>query len=153
MGSRKGADQRLYNIWHNIKKRCYYTGATSFKYYGEKGIKVCDEWRHNYDAFAEWAIKNGYNGTLTIDRIDSNGDYSPDNCRLATPKQQAYNRSTNHNITFNGETHALTEWAEILGINYRTLSRRINMLGWSIERALSTPVDMRYSHPPVTRRS
>ena len=153
MGSRKGADQRLYNIWHNIKNRWYYTGATSFKYYGEKGIKVCDEWRHNYDAFAEWAIKNGYNETLTIDRIDSNGDYSPDNCRLATPKQQAYNRSTNHNITFNGETHALTEWAEILGINYRTLSRRINMLGWSIERALSTPVDMRYSHPPVTRRS
>lgn len=149
MGSRKGADQRLYNIWHNIKKRCYYSGATSYKYYGAKGIKVCDEWINNYDAFAEWAIANGYNENLTIDRIDSNGNYSPENCRLATSRQQAYNRSTNHIMTYKGETHALTEWAEILGMNYRTLARRVNMLGWSDEKALSTPVDMRYSHPPI----
>lgn len=153
MGSRKGTNKRLYNIWHNIKKRCYYPGATSYKYYGAKGIQVCQEWLHDYCAFEKWAVENGYNDSLTIDRIDSSGDYSPENCRLATPRQQAYNRSTNHNITFNGETHALTEWAEMLGINYRTLARRVNMLGWSDEKALSTPVDMRYSHPPIDRRS
>lgn len=148
MGSRNGANPRLYNIWHNIKKRCYYPRATSYKYYGAKGIKVCDEWVHDYLAFEKWALSHGYTDELTVDRIDSSGDYSPDNCRMATPKQQAYNRISNHNICFNGETHALTEWAEMLGMNYRTLARRINMLGWPIDKALTTPVDMRYSHAP-----
>jgi hypothetical protein len=144
---------RLYSIWKNMKKRCYYPKHNSYKYYGGKGIKVCDEWLDDYKAFKSWALSSGYNELLSIDRIDINDDYRPENCRWSTPKQQSYNRSTHHIITFNGESHALTEWADMLGINFRTLSRRLTILGWPVEKALFTPVDMRYSHAPIRRRS
>lgn len=130
---------RLYQIWHGIKTRCYAEYQTSYHNYGKKGIAVCKEWRNSYIAFRDWALSNGYRDDLTIDRIDNNGDYEPSNCRWATPKEQSNNRSTNHLVTFNGETHTIAEWARIVGLSPRLIKDRLTYSGWSIEKILFTP--------------
>ena len=127
-----------------MKKRCYNPRHESYKYYGAKGVKLCDEWVHNFDAFEEWALSHGYSDDKTIDRIDSNGDYCPENCRWATPKQQANNCRDNNTLTYNGLTLTMMEWSERLNINFKTLARRIYH-GWPVEKALMTPVDTRYA--------
>lgn len=84
---------RLYNIWRAMKHRCYYTKDQNYQYYGGRGIKVCEEWKNNFEAFYDWSIKNGYQEGLSIDRIDVDGDYEPNNCRWATTLQQNLNRN------------------------------------------------------------
>lgn len=83
---------RLYKIWIGMKSRCYYKASNSFKNYGGRGIIVCDEWIHSFKDFSEWAIKNGYDDSLTIDRIDPDGNYCPENCRWATMSVQEFNK-------------------------------------------------------------
>lgn len=117
---------RLHRIWRHIKYRCFNESSKAYKNYGGRGITVCDEWVNDFQAFYDWAMKNGYSDNLTIDRIDNDGDYSPENCRWATYKMQANNKRNNHLIKQNGETHTLTEWSEIIGINRGTLSSRVN---------------------------
>lgn len=129
---------RLYNIWRGMLKRCNYEGATSYRNYGAKGISVCEEWC-DYEKFKDWAISHGYSDHLTLDRIDNSGDYRPENCRWADVKTQMRNTSRNKVIQFRGETHCLQEWADILGMNYRTLQQRINTYGWTVERAFTSP--------------
>lgn len=129
---------RLYWIWHGMKARCSNPNDARFADYGGRGIKVCDAW-NKFDAFREWAMSNGYAEDLTIDRIDNNGNYEPGNVRWATSKEQQNNKRTNFVVTYNGETHTLKQWSEILGINYFTLHSRITKRGWSIERALEKP--------------
>lgn len=95
------AGNRLYHVWVGIKKRCYDSNSTSYEYYGGRGIRVCDEWRHDYESFRDWAIKNGYNnnatrGECTIDRIKVNENYSPQNCRWVSMKEQAMNKRCSH---------------------------------------------------------
>ena len=85
---------RLYSIWCGVKTRCFNEGRKCFKDYGGRGITVCDEWRNSFEAFYEWAMANGYADNLTIDRIDVNGDYSPENCRWITLDQQQRNKRT-----------------------------------------------------------
>lgn len=96
---------RLYRIWRGMKTRCYNSSEPGYKYYGARGIYVCDEWNNSYEAFQEWALNNGYDKKLSIDRIDTNGPYSPENCRWATAQQQNNNKRSNVLITYQGETH------------------------------------------------
>lgn len=118
-----------------MKTRCYNENTDFFKHYGGRGIKVCDEWKDSFFAFYEWAIKNGYDDDLSIDRIDVNGDYEPSNCRWATKEQQSLNTRRKRLYSFQGETHTLKEWSKILNINYTTLRSRIIYMNWDISKA------------------
>lgn len=115
----------LYTIWGAMKERCYNAHNKSYIRYGGRGICVCEEWKNNFSAFADWALSNGYSKGLTIDRIDNNGNYCPSNCRWATTKQQNRNYSKNHMITYMGETKCLADWSEHFGINRATILYRI----------------------------
>jgi hypothetical protein len=98
---------------------------------------VCEQWREDFQAFYEWAMASGYNDELSIDRIDTNGDYIPENCRWVTPAVQANNKRTNHYLTHNGKTMSMADWARETGISYEKLRDRICRLGWDVENALT----------------
>jgi hypothetical protein len=114
-----GSHSKLYDNWRGIIKRCFLTGFHCYKRYGGRGISVCDEWT-KFDKFQEWALKNGYDEHLTIDRIDNNGNYEPSNCRWATRKEQARNKRNTTMFSINGIKKPLIEWSEILGVKYAT---------------------------------
>jgi hypothetical protein len=122
-----------------MRKRCEKENAVNYHRYGGDGISVCAEWK-TYESFSAWAHTNGYSEELTLDRIDGTKGYSPDNCRWATYREQALNTKSNHRITYNGEELTLSEWADRLGIPRSTLCSRLKQYGWSVERALTTPV-------------
>ena len=128
---------RLYQIWNGMKQRCSNPNTISYRYYGGKGVSVCREWGENFTAFRDWAMANGYKSTLTIDRIDSTGNYEPSNCRWATNKEQQNHTSYTHILEYEGERHSVMEWAEIVGIPHTTLYNRLRR-GWAISRALTT---------------
>lgn len=134
---------RLYKVWMDMRCRCNYKNGQDFKHYGNRGVKVCDEWLNNFQTFYDWAMANGYKenapkGECTLDRINVDGNYEPSNCRWVNSKSQANNRTNNRVITYHNETHTLAEWSEILGIKYETLSARLNKYKWSVEQAFST---------------
>ncbi len=131
------SNTRLFNIWHSMKQRCYYTEHKSYEDYGGRGIAVCEEWQE-FEPFYKWAIENGYADNLTIDRKDVNGNYEPSNCRWATPKEQQNNKRNNKIYEYKGEKHNLSEWASITGIDRDVLEKRLKN-NWSVEKALSTP--------------
>jgi len=130
---------RLYGIWLGMKDRCSNPSTQCYKDYGGRGIYVCEEWEQSFVEFYTWSYEHGYSDGLTIDRIDNDGPYAPDNCRWADTFQQANNRRTNRLITYNGETKTIAEWSRETGIKYNKLYERINKCGWDIERALTTP--------------
>lgn len=137
-------DNRLYQTWCNMKLRCYGKNANEYDRYGGRGISVCDEWLHDYDAFKDWALSSGYQDNLTIDRIDVNGNYEPSNCRWVDRIAQANNTSRNRRITFRGETKTLTEWSRELGISVETLRYRLSHPKWDLERAFTEPIRENY---------
>ena len=112
-----------YNSWRCMIGRCYRPKNVSYSRYGGRGIKVCDEWL-DIRGFEKWVETHPYTKGMTLDRIDTDKDYSPDNCRWATMKTQCNNRSNTVFITYNGETHTITEWSKIIGINRSTLNNR-----------------------------
>lgn len=128
---------RLYSIWTAMKRRCFNSNCSEYKDYGGRGITICDEWANDYTSFRDWALESGYQDNLSIDRNNNNGNYEPNNCSWVTSVAQANNRRSNHEITFENETHNVTEWAIIKGINPKTLFNRL-YTGWSVEDALST---------------
>lgn len=105
------------------------------KWYGAKGVRMCEEWK-SPETFYDWAIKNGYREGLTIDRIDPNGDYAPNNCRWISMSDQQNNKTSNHILTLNGVSHTLTEWSVLTGIPRTTITNRIK-LGWTVEETLT----------------
>lgn len=137
----KGNHHRLYKSHQAILARCYRPTAQAYHNYGARGIRVCNEWRgkDGFINFKNWSYANGYTDELTIDRIDVNGDYEPSNCRWTDEKTQANNRRTNHLIEIDGETHTISEWADIKGIDQRLISSRIYN-GWDETRAVTEPV-------------
>ena len=136
------SNTRLYVIWNHMKRRCYEKSNPAYKYYGARGVTVCNEWL-DFESFYNWAISNGYRDDLTIDRINNDGDYKPDNCRWVNMKTQSNNRRSCHMITYNGETKNLTQWCNELNLNYKLVHDRIVSKGWSFERAITTPVDVK----------
>jgi hypothetical protein len=110
---------KIYRTWENMTRRCK-PSHSSFKNYGAKGIGVCEEWKSNFTNFRDWAYENGYKDGLSIDRIDNSKGYFPENCRWVTIKQQQNNRKNNVLITFNEETHTLSEWADKMNVKYST---------------------------------
>lgn len=131
-------ERRLRTIFYGMIQRCENKRRKAYKDYGGKGIKVCDEWRNSFAEFCNWSVANGYADNLSIDRIDGNGDYSPQNCRWATSKQQNNNRKDNRTICFNGETHTVSEWSRIVNIGKETIKYRLDS-GWPINEVLGAP--------------
>lgn len=130
-----GTGTRLHSTWMSMKKRCYGAYYAEYYRYGGRGIKVCDEWRNSFETFRDWALSHGYADNLTIDRINLDGDYEPDNCRWITKQEQAYNRSDSVFVEYDGKRQTIAEWAVEKNIDYHKLYYRIKK-GWSMERAL-----------------
>lgn len=126
---------RLYKLWTGLISRCYNKQNASYLRYGGRNIAVCDEWLYDYLAFRTWAVKHGYRNNLTIDRINNDGNYSPDNCRWANHVTQNNNTNRNRRLTYDGRTQTLAQWAAEYGVPYNRLYTRIYR-GWDIERAL-----------------
>ncbi len=131
---------RLYRIYYAMINRVTNPNHKEYKYYGGKGITICDEWKMSYDKFKKWALNNGYSDELTIDRIDNQKGYFPKNCRWVTIQKQEDNKTVTKRITYNSETKTLNEWAKTLNIKRMTLYYRIYVHGWDIEKAFTTPV-------------
>jgi hypothetical protein len=120
-----------------MKTRCENPDSKHYRHYGGRGIKVCERWA----SFENFLVDMGKKPSRrhSIERDDVNGDYAPDNCRWATMDEQANNRRNNHPIEFRGKTQNMTQWARELGLSEDMVERRINLLGWSYEKALTTP--------------
>lgn len=131
---------RLYQIWFTMRRRCNKASNSDYHRYGARGIKVCEEWDKSFQAFYDWSMANGYQDNLTIDRIDNDSNYSPNNCRWANTVAQNNNTRRNHYVTYGGETLTIREWARKQGINHNTLHSRLVKYGWSVERALTEGV-------------
>lgn len=130
-------EDRLYDVWVAMNARCYNLSNKDYIYYGGRGIKVCEDWTHDYTAFKDWAYKNGFSALLSgkqcsLDRIDVNKDYSPENCRWVDMKTQCNNKRNNRLIEYNGQTYTIPQWASMLGLSEGTLRQRIDKLKYSI---------------------
>lgn len=139
-----GSRERLYHVWADMRRRCISPQCSNYSSYGGRGITVCEEWQNSFEAFRDWALANGYDetaprGECTIDRIDVNGSYSPENCRWVNATAQNNNKRKNRRIECFGEVKTLAEWALEYGMVPETLARRLSS-GMSIETALQLPV-------------
>ena len=126
----KMSHTRPYEIWQGIKGRCYNKNDVRYSRYGGRGITVCEEWREDFSSFYKWALANGYRDDLTIDRIDNDKGYSPDNCRWADQETQSRNRASNVFIRIGNATKTLTEWCEIFELEYKTVYARYRRNGF-----------------------
>ncbi|MCI9267287.1 MAG: hypothetical protein HFF40_00345 [Lawsonibacter sp.] len=126
---------KLYAVWSNMLQRCNNPNAPEYIRYGKRGITVCKEWQSSFEVFYRWAISTGYQEGLSIDRIDNNKGYCPDNCRWATTKEQSNNVRSNRCFELNGEVKTMIEWCRHFSKSYSTVKYRLRH-GWTIEEAL-----------------
>lgn len=129
---------RMYYIWESMKQRCENPNNSSYLRYGGRGICVCEEW-HDFKNFYTWSINNGYSDDLSIDRVDNNGNYCPENCRWADKYIQANNKRSNVLIEINGEVKTAAEWSRITGIPSKNIRERLD-IGWSGNDAVNIPI-------------
>jgi hypothetical protein len=135
-GTHRMAKTRTYKSWSEMKARCYNRSSIRYPRYGGRGIKVCDRWRNSFENFlSDMGVRPA---KKTLDRINTNGDYEPSNCRWATYKEQANNKAATRHLTFNGQTKCIRDWAAELEMWPATIQRRLDK-GWRVERALMTP--------------
>lgn len=127
---------RIYHIWDGMKARCYNKSHVAYKNYGGRGVTVCDEWRNSFESFYGWAMSHGYQNDLTIDRIDNDGNYCPENCRWATALEQATNKRNVILLKIRGETKPISEWSRETGLSKECIKYRIKS-GWPEEKILS----------------
>lgn len=132
------APRRLYQTWYGMINRCENEKWRYFCNYGGRGISVCEEW-HDFDKFASWALRHGYAENLSIDRIDNDGNYCPENCKWSTKIEQENNKRTSRKVEIDGKVLNLCKWCEIYGISPVTVQSRLRY-GWGIEDAIKTPV-------------
>ena len=133
------SNTRLYRIYNKMKLRCYSKTNSAYNSYGGRGITICSEWLDDFMNFYNWSIQNGYCDDLSIDRIDNNKGYSPDNCRWADKKVQSNNTRSTVFLTYNGETKPASDWSQITGIRQDTITMR-KRTGWSDEQCITTKV-------------
>ena len=129
---------RIYKIWQQMKQRCSNPKAPNYAEYGGRGIRVCQEWEDSFESFFS-DMGHPPSDDHTLDRRENDGHYTKLNCRWATRSEQQRNKRNSRSITFRGETKNVVEWAELYGLHYTTLAKRVFHLGWDIERALTTP--------------
>lgn len=132
----------LHRVWNSMKQRCNNPNDKAYKNYGARGIKVCEEWKKDFLTFHKWAIESGYQQGLTLERIEVNGNYCPENCKWIPQSEQSPNRRSNNYLTFNGETKTLSQWSRDLSINRGTLRDRLKN-GWTVEDALTIRPDIK----------
>lgn len=128
---------RIHGVWRAMKDRCTRKSCKAYKNYGGRGITICDEWlgEDGFQHFYDWSMSHGYRDDLTIDRIDNNGNYCPENCRWATYKEQGNNTRKNHFITYDGLTMTIAQWERHLNLNKGTISNRLRR-GWTEEECI-----------------
>lgn len=130
------SNTRLHRIWRSIKDRCYNKNNQDYRQYGGRGITVCDEWKDDFLSFYNWSTENGYGENLTIDRIDVNAGYFPDNCRWVSMIEQSNNRRNNKVFTLNGKKMTLAQWSKETGVKYGDIQNRLNY-GFTFEEAIN----------------
>lgn len=128
--------KKLYWIYYAMLDRCYNIKSPRYKDYGARGIKVCNEWKNDNKVFFAWALANGYKEGLTLDRLDNDKGYSPNNCAWVTNKENCNHNRRTHFLTYQGKTQSLKKWSEETGINYSTLRNRANRSNMSVEDIL-----------------
>lgn len=131
---------RIYYIWCSMKDRCLNKNHKAYQYYGGRGISICKEWENDFMCFYNWAIKNGYTDTLTIERIDVNGNYEPSNCKWITKAEQAHNKQNSIKYNINGECLGLKQISDKFNIQYDVLYDRLFILNWDINEAITREV-------------
>lgn len=136
---------KLHGVWNNMKQRCVNPNHLAYKNYGGRGITVCDEWKE-FLPFYQWCITHGYQEGLTLDRINNDNGYFPDNCRFVDRYTQANNNRRNILITANGTTKTLPEWSRDIHIKQSTLYRRYVVNKWSGEKTINTPLQKGGKH-------
>lgn len=119
-----GSGSRLYTIWKSMRERCNNPNTNRHSRYFDRGIRVCDDW-DRFEIFRDWALKNGYEDNLSIDRINGDGPYSPENCRWVTNKEQQNNRSNTIHVEYGGEIRTISEWSNITGVQAGTIRSRL----------------------------
>ena len=141
----------LYAVWAAMINRCESENDRAYKNYGGRGIKICDEWRADFVAFRNWATGSGYKQSLTMDREDNNGDYTPENCRWVSAQEQAWNKRTNKIVAYRGEKAPLSKLARHHGLHPDVVNKRVYKLGWSVERALNSALHKKVGQRVVAK--